>query len=186
MNQMTKFAGLDWSMSSPGLAIGDEKYVTFYGIRQKKKQTSTDANVILLEPNKVYSSDVERYYLLAKTYIDICLANGVTDIFMEGYAYGAVGNTFNIGECTGILKLELWKAGINLEILQPSEVKKFATGKGNANKTAMFDAYVEKTWHRMDKAVDDERVGDKIPSPVNDMIDSYFILMCGLSSLGVS
>lgn len=179
------YAGIDWSMTSPGLVIGNSPNpddLLYYGIRQKKKQVSKAANIILLEPNDSYFSNIERYDTLARTYVDILKRHNVTQVWAEGYAYGATGNTFNIGECTGMLKYHLWKAGINLDILQPGEIKKFATGKGNANKTLMYQAYINKTGHRLDQLIDDEVKGDKIPSPVNDLVDSYYALLTGLST----
>lgn len=172
-------------MTSPGLVIGNSPNpddLLYYGIRQKKKQVSKAANIILLEPNDSYFSNIERYDTLARTYVDILKRHNVTQVWAEGYAYGATGNTFNIGECTGMLKYHLWKAGINLDILQPGEIKKFATGKGNANKTLMYQAYINKTGHRLDQLIDDEVKGDKIPSPVNDLVDSYYALLTGLST----
>lgn len=183
---MTKTAGLDWSMSSPGLVIGNgpnPEDLLYYGIRQKKKQVSLQKNLILLESDDAYSCNSERYYKLAKRYVDILIEHSIKTVYMEGYAFSATGNTFNIGECTGILKLLLWQNDIDLIIFQPSDVKKFATGKGNANKTLMYDSYINKTNHHIDKLIDDERRGDKIPSPVNDMIDGYFLLQRGLSML---
>lgn len=172
-------------MSSPGLVIGNSpnpEDLLYYGIRQKKKQISLQKNLILLEPDDAYSCNSERYYKLAKRYVEILIEHSIDTVYMEGYAYGASGNTFNIGECTGILKLLLWQNDIELIVLQPGEIKKFATGKGNANKTLMYDSYVSKTNHFIDKLMDDERKGDKIPSPTNDIIDAYFILQCGLNT----
>lgn len=180
---MSKYAGLDWSMSSPGLAIQSENEVLFYGIKQKKKHVSSNKNIVLLDPVAVYKNDAERYFLLSAMFIEILKEHKITTVFLEGYAYGASGNTFNIGECTGILKLSLWKSGIDLIVLQPGEIKKFATGKGNANKTAMYDAYIAQTGHDFAADINDERRGDKIPSPVNDLVDAFFILGCGLSKI---
>lgn len=183
------YAGLDWSMSSPGLVIGNSpnpEDLLYFGIRQKKKQHSNSANIKLFEVDDVYSNNSERYYKLAKRYVDIIEEHDVEIVFMEGYAYGATGNTFNIGECTGILKLLLWQRGIELVIFQPGEIKKLATGKGNANKTLMFDAYIDKTNHHLDKLIDDERKGDKIPSPVNDLVDAYYALLTGLHQTPLS
>lgn len=181
---MTKYAGLDWSMSSPGLVIGNSpnpEDLLYFGIRQKKKQHSNAKNIVLLEPNDNYSNNSERYFNLATQYVDILKEHDIDTVFCEGYAYGATGNTFNIGECTGILKLLLWQNDIELIIYQPGEIKKIATGKGNANKTLMYNSYINNTNHYLDRLLDDEKKGDKIPSPVNDLVDAYFILQLGLS-----
>ena len=175
-------------MSSPGMVIGntsDPSELLFFGIRQKKKQSSSASNITLLEPDDSYTCDAERYFKLASRYVNILVENNVDVVFQEGYAYGASGNTFNIGECTGILKLLLWQNNIELRIIQPSEIKKFATGKGNSNKTAMFEAY-SKLDHPLDRLIDDPVTSTKIPSPVNDLVDAYYALLTGLHQTPLS
>lgn len=176
------YAGLDWSMSSPGLAIGNTNFdeIQFFGIRKKKKQASSSKQIILLE-EPLYSCNEERYYKLADMYLKKLQAHNVDKVFIEGYAYGATGNTFNIGECTGIIKHLMWTNGIEFEPLVPGVVKKFATGKGNANKTLMWECFLLDTDFRMDHMIDDDIKGDKIPSPVNDMVDAWALLKCGIN-----
>ena len=61
---------------------------------------------------------------------------------MEGYAYGtSKGVVFEIGENTGVLKHKLMKAQISIDIFAPSEIKKHATTRGNANKVDMEYAF---------------------------------------------
>ena len=52
---------------------------------------------------------------------------------------------FNIGENTGLLKHKLYKNNLNTQIVTPTEIKKWATGKGNASKTDMYNAFVDQT-----------------------------------------
>jgi Holliday junction resolvasome RuvABC endonuclease subunit len=47
-------------------------------------------------------------------------------------------------ELHGVLKLFCEEAGINYRSFSPSEIKKFATGKGNANKEKMIEAAASK------------------------------------------
>ena len=182
--QMSKvYAGLDWSMSSPGLAIGNTNFdeIQFFGIRKKKKQASSSKQIILLE-EPLYSCNAERFYKLAELYVKILLAHNVEHVFIEGYAMGAVGAVFDIGECTGIMKHVMWINGITFEPFAPTSIKKFATGKGNSKKSDMFSHFVTKTNWRMDHAIDDPIVNlEKIPSPINDCVDAYWILQYGLS-----
>jgi hypothetical protein len=67
-------------------------------------------------------------------------------------------------------------------IMQPSHVKKLA-GKGNANKHFMAKAFQDNVLNddhlRKTKFWDwtkDKDFSEKIPKPVDDLIDSYFIL----------
>lgn len=178
------YAGIDYSMSSPGLVVGNSSNpdeLMYYGFRQKKKQVSTKPNIILMEYPE-YTCNEERYLKLASIFVEILKKNDVKKVWLEGYAYGATGNVFNVGENTGVLKNLLWLAGIEFEAIAPNVAKKYLTGKGNANKTAMFESYIAKTGHQLDKLIDDERKGDKIPSPVHDLIDAYTMLQVGISN----
>ena len=93
---------------------------------------------------------------------------------IEGYAFGAKGQVFNIGENTGILKLKLAeKVANDINVIAPSAIKKFATGKGNANKVLMCEAFIEDTGDDLAKLFEfDPYTGQ---SPVSDIIDSYYI-----------
>ena len=51
-------------------------------------------------------------------------------VCIEGYAMGAVGKTYNIGELGGVIRLLLWRLKIPYFEPPPHRVKKFATGKG--------------------------------------------------------
>lgn len=90
-------------------------------------------------------------------------------VLIEGYAMGAKGRVFHIGENTGLLKHKLWRAGIEFVVAAPSLIKKHATGKGNSNKEAMNAAFVEKT------GVDVRSVlGVESWNPSSDVVDAYF------------
>ena len=54
---------------------------------------------------------------------------------------------------------------INIEIVSPTSVKKFATGNGQAEKDIMIDA-----WKRLDKNI--SNVND---IKIDDLADSYFL-----------
>lgn len=179
---MNNYAAIDWSMSSPAMAIGSSANpddLLFFGVKTKKKHFSIQ-NFHLYEPVTDYENDIDRFSRLAKPFIVALVSHNVKTVFMEGYAYGANGNTFSIGESTGVLKYMLWKAGIDYVIVQPGTIKKHHTGKGNANKNLMYDAYVESTGQDMIALLGEHR-GANIPAPVNDLVDAYAILQVGIS-----
>lgn len=60
-----------------------------------------------------------------------------TLICMEGAAYAAEFNVFMLGELSGALKYCMYNAGYKYDIVQPTVLKKFATGAGNAQKAAV-------------------------------------------------
>ena len=101
---------------------------------------------------------------------------GVTtnSIGIEGYAFGAKGQVFNIGENTGILKYKLAeRVSDDINVHSPTTIKKFATGKGNANKELMYKAFVDETGDDLAQLFEfDPYTGQ---SPVSDIIDSYYI-----------
>lgn len=59
-------------------------------------------------------------------------------VIMEGYAFGARGAVFSLGELGGIIKRAVFKADIRMLICPPSTLKKFVTGSGIAPKNKMM------------------------------------------------
>lgn len=112
---------------------------------------------------------------------------GNTDIkiALEGFSYGSTGNSFiDIVQYNTFLRSRLLNEfGADcIYIVQPSHVKKLA-GKGNANKHFMAKAFQEDVlndsqlrntklwnWSR------EKDFSEKIPLPISDLIDSYFVL----------
>ena len=88
---------------------------------------------------------------------------------------------FNIAENTGILKYKLYDCGIPVEIMPPTTVKKYATGKGNANKEAMYEAFLEQ--HKYVLELKDIMGQDTLDSPVTDIIDAYYICKAGIERI---
>lgn len=65
---------------------------------------------------------------------------------IEGYAFGARGAAmFSLGELGGVLRLLFHRHGLRFIDVPPSQVKKFATGRGNAKKDEIMLA-VYKRW----------------------------------------
>ena len=60
-----------------------------------------------------------------------------------------------------------------VEVVNPSIVKKLATGKGNADKVSMHQAFVEETKHNLFNLITPNRKG--IGNPVSDIVDAYYI-----------
>lgn len=87
-------------------------------------------------------------------YLEETIMNLVTDlnpsgVAIEDYAMGAKGRVFNIGELGGVIRLAVYRAGIPMIEVPPTVLKKFVTGKGNANKTAMVKK-VSQLWFDTD------------------------------------
>jgi len=65
-------------------------------------------------------------------------------IVIEGYAYGANTAGVYLGELGGILRKCLLPMTDHLVEVAPTTLKKFVTGKGNANKTQMVSTIASK------------------------------------------
>lgn len=92
------------------------------------------------------------------------------ETIIEDYSMGSKGKVFHIGENTGLLKHKLWTRDHKLILLAPTALKKFATGKGNADKLVMHEAFVKET------GVDLSSLGKPGTNPTSDIIDAYFLL----------
>src|SRR5690606_25536350 len=93
-------------------------------------------------------------------------------VSLEGYAMGAKGKVFHIGENTGCLKQVIWKNGVRYISPPPTVVKKFATGKGNANKEKMEEAFFAETSFDIRKAIGQS---ENTFNPSSDLIDAYYM-----------
>jgi hypothetical protein len=112
---------------------------------------------------------------------------GATNVHvsLEGFSYGSTGNSFiDIVQYNSFLRsalLEIYGSE-KISIFQPSHVKKLA-GKGNANKHFMIKAFQDDVLNDEDlrktklwKYVQGKDFSEKIPKPLDDLVDSYFIL----------
>jgi hypothetical protein len=172
-----KIAGIDYSLRCPCICTFVKKEdnfefsnCNFYFVTETIKYQNTFSNIHGNAYN-VWAEDFQRYETLADwaiQYVGDCDQIGI-----EGYSYGSSGKVFHIAENTGILKYKLYQMSIPLTIYPPTEIKKFATGKGNADKEKMYDAFLQETLVDIKKIINYEKA--KIDSPLSDIVDSYFI-----------
>jgi hypothetical protein len=172
-------AGIDYSLTSPciclfnGLLHGEFCYknCSFYFLTDIKKNATMFNNNIRGELFPDYTAECGRYDSISDWAVDLLI--GCNMVALEDYAYGAKGRVFHIAENTGILKYKLWQNSIPLDVVQPTKVKKFATGKGNAGKPEMFQAFVEETGVDLRFHMNDTK--KEIGNPISDIVDSYYI-----------
>jgi crossover junction endodeoxyribonuclease RuvC len=69
----------------------------------------------------------------------------VTDVAMEGYAFGSQMANM-LGELGGMVKLTLLDFGIYPLIVPPTNLKKYACGKGNGVSKSQILLHVYKNW----------------------------------------
>ena len=181
-----RYIGIDYSLTSPAVCvypkgrIWDSTQVRLFFWTNKKKMVGgfwKDRITGILIPD--YYNDDERFLQNAQSIANIIQPTEKDTIYLEGYAYGAQGmRIFQIGEATGILKtlLILEKSNslnknVVIERPAPTKVKKFATGKGNAAKRMMVEAFCNDADCDIMKELDKK----SIVSPVDDLVDAYWI-----------
>ena len=185
-----RYIGIDYSFNSPSACVHDGatwdfKNCQFFFLTGSSKIAPTYLNgAIESELIKPYSTDTERFLKNAHAFKNFIKPTHDDLITIEGYAFGATGSRiFQIGEASGILKTllihsmtgELINNGRSLETVPPMSVKKFASGKGNADKQLMFDSFVTETGIDLVNVFGMKKLGN----PVHDIIDAYWICKFG-------
>lgn len=153
---MKKILGLDLSLTSTGWHYGTG--LPYGAIEPKLKSPIT--------PN----DQNRRLGWIRDTLNETVLQHGIPDlIVMEGYGYGSMTGNAQ-AELGGVIRLFLYEhhfhVGDNVIIVAPTSLKKFATGKGNAEKETMR-AYALKHY-----GFDDLEVKD-------DVVDAFFLAQIG-------
>jgi len=148
----------------------------FYYLTSKKKYIGMMSEEIVGYEHKEWTDPIERFKYISDFALDIISPLLNPQIYIEGYSYGSKGQgLFQIAENCGILKYRLQEEQLPYANVVPSVVKKGATGKGNADKEMMYEAFVKDTKLDLKKIFDTEKVGN----PISDIADSYFIQKVG-------
>lgn len=171
-------AGIDHAMNEPAVCIRDlqrDSTFWFFVTSQKKLQDRflNDSIEGIAFDKDDYNSDIERFDHLTEILIGRLKDFSVDTVALEGYSMGSKSSRlFQIGENTGILKKKLYDSFGGVTVVAPTEVKKFATGKGNAKKEQMFSAFLGT--ENIDLL--EEFNMKTVKKPVEDVVDSYFIV----------
>ena len=180
--------GIDYSLNSPAICIADDNFdfnkCSFHFLTSKKKHIGKFGKNIFGYEIKDYNTPIERFNNISIWALDIIHKHKprqqTAQVFIEGYSFGSKGQAvFQIAENCGILKYRLLEKGYVYNTIVPSVVKKGATGKGNADKDMMYEAFVKETKIDLKKIFDTEKVGN----PISDIADSYFIQKVGYENI---
>ena len=175
--------GIDYSLNSPAICIAGDDFdfnkCSFHFLTSKKKHIGQFGKNIFGYEHKEYNNPIIRFSNISMWALDI-IHKHKTDtakVFVEGYSFGSKGQAvFQIAENCGILKYRLQMSpSILYDTIVPSVVKKYASGKGNADKQLMYDSFLNHTGADLLKAFD---MG-KLNNPVTDIVDSYYIAKVG-------
>lgn len=173
--------GIDYSISSPSVCRyngGDFRFSNcdiFF--LTERKSLHNKYNNIHGEPHPIYSSQEERFDNISQWAIDKCIGSDL--VVIENYSFGSTGMVFHIGENVGLLKHKLFSKKINYFSVAPTAIKKYATGKGNANKNMMINTFmdIENINIREELSLKENNI-----TPTSDIIDSYWICKYGVDN----
>lgn len=168
--------GIDYSLTSPCVCVSRDRTFSnsfFYFLNDRKTVQGKFHN-ILGEEHEEYLTDQERYENIASWVLTILADFDKKDvvILIEDYSFGSKGKVFNLAENCGILKYMLYKQNYKFFTVPPTVVKKFATGKGNATKEKMYDAFVAETGVDLHNIISPTT---KLGSPTTDIVDAWYI-----------
>ena len=176
--------GIDYSLTRPAVCINNEGEYMFYYLTSKKKYIGQMAKNIIGFEHQEYDTPIKRFSQISDWAINTF--NRLTydlknlKVFIEGYSFGSKGQAiFQIAENCGILKYRLQQLNLSYDTVVPSVVKKGATGKGNADKDMMYEAFLKETNIDLKKIFDTDKVGN----PISDIADSYFIQKVGYENI---
>ena len=178
---MTKIIGIDYSLTCPCCCIFESEDLSyenakFYYLTSTKKYEGVflDGKVIG-DRIEDYTNQQERHDNISNWVFKRAVGNSINPTgFIEDYSFGSKGRVFNLAENTGLLKHKLYKKNMKFVTLVPSVIKKMATGKGNADKTRMYDKWYEETGINLMEALDQQTLSN----PVTDIVDAFYIARC--------
>lgn len=108
-----KIVGVDASLTSTGICV----------LNNTKTETRVVASKLI---------GVKRLIEIRNEIMKLCTGSDL--VVIESYSYGSTQKSHQIGELGGILRVMFHELGQKYIEVAPTAVKKFATGKGNANK----------------------------------------------------
>ena len=192
---MKKIAGIDYSLTSPAICVYkdengghfdfDRCVFHYLSNTEKQRQSAAGSGLDNLRAERYpeWQSEAERHEKLATWAYNI--VQGCDEVFLEGYAFAtsAQAGVRSLAENTGLLKHKMWKNKLIFRTYPPTVIKKFATGKGNANKDQMYDAFISELLTPDDLKERLTPKAKKVTNPISDIVDSYFIAKAGAEEL---
>lgn len=190
---------IDLSITSPGVAIsgiGKQTILLSYSEHIKKNivKSSQKYRIVLIPNTTKHKHTKTEYFKRIKQNAEMLVAfineylKDVKEVlritfYIEGYSYSARGMVFDIAEMGGIVKYLIEeKYNTTIRVVEPSIIKKFATGKGNATKDVLANKIMEEEeLKQMYQEIADEIKGKSkknftCTSPINDLTDALFLL----------
>jgi Holliday junction resolvasome RuvABC endonuclease subunit len=172
--------GIDYSTTSPAICVKVADKWDIHYLTQKQQLVDEywhDPFLFFGTRLPKIQVPIARYKYISSWALDIIQSYDTACVFLEDYAFAATGRVFNIGENTGILKYRLLHKNIPFYEIPPTVIKKYASGKGNANKELMLANFITRTGIDIQDVMD--HTGD---NPISDIVDSYFVCEYGINN----
>jgi hypothetical protein len=203
--------GIDYSLISPAICIykdGEYSFISFFDDYGKDwcgrniKAFSNHRDLSLFMEMNPYTRHIEKknYREEQKTKMAAAkmIANKISNrlleivgdeeviIGLEGFSYGSISSsTLDLAMFNSFLRIKLLEdfGEDCLVIISPTEGKKRLSGKGNAKKDDMIQAFIENRTQDPDiercpfwKYCKENELDYKNIKPIDDLVDSYGIL----------
>jgi len=181
--------GLDYSITSPAACFIDTVrpdyanagFMFMTSTVSLAKSWDIGAALCQGKLHPEWKSEMERYNNIAVTFaMPFLNQEEGFKFYIEGYSMGSQGRVFHIAENMAVFKYILFVNNVPYEVISPSSIKKFATGKGNADKSKMYGKFLEETGVNLVEKMVPKR--HALASPVTDLVDAYYIAKFGVEN----
>jgi len=187
---MMRIAGIDYSLTSPAICVWKEKddnrqfnfnmCDVYYLETAQRLKRATPHEILNLHADiyPEWETEEQRHDLLSDWAMSI--VQGCT-VFIEGYAFATSGKSHvrSVAENSGLLKHKMYKGHQTVTSVPPTVIKKYATGKGNANKELMYDAFSKQCVAPVELQKTLRPKSNKLTNPTTDIVDAYWICKYG-------
>jgi hypothetical protein len=181
-----KVLGIDYSVTCPACCVIADGQIPVWWVNYKLHgKPFKDLPRVTWTPSTT-EGDMPRFAELAEWVRKILQQEQPDLVVLEDYAFAASGRITQLAENGGILKYMLYEftPDVILQVVAPTTMKKFATGKGTATKDIIWTAFL----HREPYAASWQKVCHPkalgIGSPMADIADSYFLAHYGRHHFG--
>jgi hypothetical protein len=177
-----KFGAIDYSMSCPCVTLYESDQEFSFLTCKSHYLTANDRFVgsfgknitgyLYVPPTPIRQEDqMDRFLNIGKWAFE--LVKSCDSVLIEDYSMGSKGKVFHIAENTALLKYFMHMGDVSWSALPPTSLKKFATGKGNADKNKMYEQFQQETNFDL-KGLFGYK-GKNVCSPISDIVDSYYL-----------
>jgi crossover junction endodeoxyribonuclease RuvC len=168
----TMYAGIDLSLTNPGLAIwnGESVYTKLLSSKPKATGPVVEKKGGKLVRTETFQDKLWRFRMVTAD-VEAWVPATAT-VYLEGPSYGSVGRaTHDIDGNWWNLFSRLYDRGNVVHVIAPSVLKKYATGNGNAAKDKVMAAVIKRY--------------PTVDIINNDVADATVLLAIGLRLAGI-